>query len=228
MLDRLFNLKGTLIMLCVSGSNAYGLDVESSDKDFRGIMLENENHYIGNTKFYQYVLESPDVVVYGLQNFIKLLTQGSPNIVELMGINDQYMAITSDIYRELKDNIQLFLSKKIYYTYRGYANSELLKIQKKSDDKKAYKRAMHMIRLLKMGIEILTDGEILTKRPDQIFLMDIRNGKYEIKEILEFFELYEEQLNVAHNKSSLPAVPDFKKIEELQMRFIRENLFDKR
>jgi len=40
------------------------------------------------------------------------------------------------------------------------------------------KHAMHLVRLLRMGIEALRDGEILVKRHDAQELLDIRNGAW--------------------------------------------------
>lgn len=94
----------------------------------------------------------------------------------------------------------------------------------KKDDAHLNKHAMHLIRLYKMGIEILRDEKINTYRnADHDLLMDIRNGKYMNDEGLfvdAFYEMVddlEEQLKEAVRTSKLPKEPDKKAIEELLM-----------
>lgn len=48
------------------------------------------------------------------------------------------------------------------------------------------KHAMHLIRLMRMGAEVLTDGQLLVKRPDAAELIDIRNGSMSYDEVLEY------------------------------------------
>ena len=66
--------------------------------------------------------------------------------------------------------------------------------------------------------------EIITHRvADHDMLMEIRNGKYitEDNQVLpEFFEMvneYEKRLQYAVANTSLPAKPDYKKVQELVM-----------
>lgn len=46
------------------------------------------------------------------------------------------------------------------------------------------KHAMHLVRLMRMGEEILTTGQVLVKRPDAKELLDIRAGKWTLDELL--------------------------------------------
>ncbi len=46
------------------------------------------------------------------------------------------------------------------------------------------KHAMHLVRLMRMAEEILTDGKVLVKRPDAQELLDIRGGKWTLEELL--------------------------------------------
>lgn len=46
------------------------------------------------------------------------------------------------------------------------------------------KHAMHLVRLMRMGEEILTTGQVLVKRPDAQELLDIRAGKWTLEELL--------------------------------------------
>jgi len=50
------------------------------------------------------------------------------------------------------------------------------------------KHAMHLVRLLRMGEEVLTTGQIIVKRPDAAELLAIRNGSMTYEEIVEYAE----------------------------------------
>jgi uncharacterized protein len=47
------------------------------------------------------------------------------------------------------------------------------------------KHAMHLMRLLRMGYEILTTGQVIVRRPDREELKSIRGGLYSLDELLE-------------------------------------------
>lgn len=83
------------------------------------------------------------------------------------------------------------------------------------------KHALHLMRLLKMCKEILSTGEILVKRPDRDFLLDIRNGQYTYDEVLKMAEDLENECKELYNTTSLPYGPNYQEIDKLY----REILF---
>ena len=73
------------------------------------------------------------------------------------------------------------------------------------------KHASHLVRLLRMGEEALTQGEIIVKRPDAAELLDIRHGKKTYKELVEYAEFMENKIkNELYNNSVLPKKPNIK------------------
>ena len=89
---------------------------------------------------------------------------------------------------------------------------------------KLAKHQMHLVRLFLMCLDILNDHEINTYREkDHEFLMDIRNGKYlddNRQPTDEFFEIVTEleaKLDEAKKTTTLPDVPNYKKIQEFVM-----------
>lgn len=94
----------------------------------------------------------------------------------------------------------------------------------KKDDIHLNKHAMHLIRLLMMGIDILEKGEIITYRDkEHTLLMEIRNGKYQKDDgtySVEFYEIledYESRLEQAARKTVLPDEPDLFEIQKFVM-----------
>ncbi len=92
------------------------------------------------------------------------------------------------------------------------------------------KHMAHLIRLYMMCIDILEKEEIITYRADEHdLLMSIRNGEFLDKNrqpTEEFYELlteYEKRFEYAKHNTSLPALPDYKKINEFKM-YVNEKI----
>lgn len=65
------------------------------------------------------------------------------------------------------------------------------------------KHAAHLVRLMRMGCEILEEGVVHVKRPDAKELLSIRNGAKSYEEIIAMSEAFEERLDEAYKKTSL-------------------------
>jgi uncharacterized protein len=79
------------------------------------------------------------------------------------------------------------------------------------------KNAAHLIRLLRMGIEFLVEGELHVERADAEQLLEIKRGEWPLDRVKaeaeRLFKLAEE----AYVRSSLPTKPDLEKAERLCM-----------
>src|SRR5262245_15110028 len=77
------------------------------------------------------------------------------------------------------------------------------------------KNAAHLIRLLRMGVEFLVEGELHVERPDAEQLLEIKRGEWSLDRVKveadRLFKLAEE----AYIRSSLPAKPDLSEAERL-------------
>lgn len=63
------------------------------------------------------------------------------------------------------------------------------------------KHASHLVRLLRMGKEILTTGDLTVRRPDAHELLEIRRGKWTYDELMENIEPLKNELEkIYHNK----------------------------
>jgi uncharacterized protein len=77
------------------------------------------------------------------------------------------------------------------------------------------KHGMHLIRLLRMGLEILRDGEVRVRRPDAAELIAIRAGELGYDELLEQARALEQGMRAALGTTSLPREVDEGAIDEL-------------
>lgn len=77
------------------------------------------------------------------------------------------------------------------------------------------KHGMHLIRLLRMGAEILETGEVIVRRPDAAELLDIRGGKLDYDALLEQAEALEQRMRVALASTPLPVEVDEAALDRL-------------
>lgn len=86
------------------------------------------------------------------------------------------------------------------------------------------KHATHLVRLLRMGVEILRDGNVHTLRPDSEELLSIRAGAWNYERIVSYAEEQEILLEELYQNSPLPREPDRKFLEALCIKMIKEHL----
>jgi hypothetical protein len=81
------------------------------------------------------------------------------------------------------------------------------------------KHAMHLVRLLRMGLESLRDGVVYVKRPDAQELLSIRNGAWTYEEVVKYAEEMDREVReVWYHKTSLPKKPDLKHAANVLMK----------
>ena len=291
--------------LTLAGSISYGTNNENSDIDIRGFFLESIEELLSlQTRREHYAEPITDTVLYSLQNFVTLLTSCNPNVIELLGVKKEHILYESLLAKSLRQNSSLFLSKKAYFTFIGYATAQLRRLQnalahdtydaedkekhilktieyelqrsendfkmlnknhyyklyidksidnipeifcdlkfnhislrdlanrinqlhatirnfdklnhrnRKKDDNHLNKHAMHLIRLLLTGIDILNNGIIRTYRPnDELKLLrEIRAGLVPFNDVFSLANELESKIKVAYNQSSLPENPNMNQI----------------
>lgn len=321
------HLGRNILILTTAGSIAYGTNVDTSDIDVRGVTLETKKDIIGLSSFEQFEDRTTDTVIYGLKKFITLCLNSNPNVLEILGTRPEHLLLITKEGQLLRDNVDLFLSKKAIQSFGNYATAQLRRLQNalardndvagngtsgnikcqsrkeqhilnsisrqmdhlkrtyksftareinlyidKSDkadmdteifidiDLKHYplrdfrsihssmdnivreysklnhrnnkkdelhlnKHAMHLIRLLVTGTEILEGKGINTYREkEREFFLDIRKGKYSYEEIFEMVDQYEDKFKAAADNTSLTDEPDYKRVEELMIEIYSNKL----
>lgn len=118
-------VRDNLIMLCVGGSHAYGLDTETSDVDIRGIFKDNIDQLIGLEKIEQLQASNNDVTVYCLTKALQLIAEQNPNMQELLFVDEEEILYATEDYWKIRGQRDKFLSKLSRHKYSGYAISQL-------------------------------------------------------------------------------------------------------
>ena len=233
------------ILLSYRGSISHGTFIPSSnpnsidDVDVLGVYINPLSHYLGyeQKETYDFFEDQWDVVLYEFKKLVRLLSNSNPNVLNLLWTRDQDFLKKSPLGQKLLDNKQLFVSKKAYTTFMGYARSQLHKMtagsfqgymgdkRKKLVEQFGYdtKNASHLIRLLTMGSEFLKSGEMQVYRSDADHFIRIKKGEFTLEQIKqkaeELFQIIEE----AYKMSPLPEEVDKEKINTLMVGILSEH-----
>ena len=244
------HLGSNIILLGLGGSYSYGMNIEGkSDIDIRGVALNSKEEILLLQNFGQIVDENTDTTIYSFNKMVNLLCKANPNVMEQLGLNPEHYLYIHPIGQVLLNNSKLFLSKRVVYSFAGYAKEQLKKLDNKSSrsfgedytgigrrnryaaaHNKLGKYMAHLIRLYYMCFDILENQKIITYREkEHDLLMNIRNGEYLDKNqqpISSFYDLLselEKRLEYDEKNTSLPETPDYQRINEFRM-FVNEKI----
>lgn len=120
-----------LIVKHYAGSHAYGTALPTSDIDFRGIFVAQPVNV--RTPFFPIteveVSTEQDTKLYELANFIKLVVDCNPNVVETLWVADRDIVFRTPAYDLLRRHAPDLLCSKIAFTTSGYALAQLKRIK---------------------------------------------------------------------------------------------------
>ena len=125
-------LGSNIILLGLGGSYAYGTNNEMSDIDIRGIATNTKRNILTHKDFEQVVDTDTDTTIYSFEKIIKLLCECNPNTIEILGLKPEHYLFISPVGKKLLRNKKIFLSKKAIYSFGGYANAQLRRLENKS------------------------------------------------------------------------------------------------
>lgn len=299
-IDRL--LPEGLISLCWRGSVAHGMYLPKSDpdsiddKDVMGIYVGPLEHYLGfgRKDVYEQWEGEWDCVFYELRKFIGLLLNCNPNVLSLLWLKPNGIIYENELGARLRENRSLFVTKKAYHSFSGYAHAQFKKMisfnqeaqalmqrledqlisfgidpescdagsslrtvdgqpfvgattdmmevvkQYRGERRRYYsggymgqkrrelvrrvgydaKNAAHLIRLLRMGIEFLTEGTLHVERADAPELLDIKRGAWPLEKVKSEAERLFQLSQEAYVRSALPPEPDCGQAERLCVELI--------
>src|SRR6266516_1165693 len=190
----------SLIHLFVGGSELHGAKVKNTDDlDIYGIYLEPPELVLGLDKQDFYVWSTVgderrngpddiDVCLYSLRKWAGLAAKGNPTALHFLF--SQNYAPQPEPWEEILKHRNVFLSRQASTQFGGFAEAQLRRLQGIGAGKKGQrheligahgydiKAAMHVIRLLNEGIELMRSGTITLPRPEKELLITIRTGQY--------------------------------------------------
>jgi len=115
----------------IVGSQAYGTNTPDSDTDIRGIaIMDDLKYYFGFVdRFEQYEDGKEDTIIYDIRKAFKLISDANPNMIDLLFTDERFFQKVDPVFQIVLDNKEKFLSKRIRYTYTGYAFAQLKRIK---------------------------------------------------------------------------------------------------
>ncbi|MFB7916235.1 DNA polymerase beta superfamily protein [Streptomyces sp. NPDC056061] len=208
------------IYACVMGSRAFGLATEDSDTDRRGVFLAP------TPLFWRF--EKPPTHVDGpadeqfsweLERFCELALRANPNVLECL--HSPLVEHVDAVGRELLSLRGAFLSRRAHLTFVRYASGQHRKLEAdvRQYGQPRWKHAMHLLRLLASGRDLLRTGELTidvgAARDD---LLAVRRGEIPWQEIARRMTRLAEENDAAVVSSPLPAEPDRARVEDFLIR----------
>lgn len=123
-------------------------------------------------------------------------------IQKTTGASDEWMTIMQTEQRYNN-------AKRYWDSYQSWKNSRNKK-RAELEEKFGYdtKHASHLVRLMRMGKEILETGQVHVFRPDREELLGIRNGSWKYKQVEEYAEKMQEEIVKICETSKLPNKPN--------------------
>lgn len=202
------------------------------DIDLMSVYMAPPDHYVGINKTKEVVenfVGEWDVVNYEFKKFVGLLLKANPNVLSLLWLKENHYIEKHTYGKMLIENRDLFVSKKIYHSFTGYAYSQLKKTTQHSTsgymgekrkqlvEKFGYdtKNMAHCIRLLKMGMEFLTEGKLNVFREDAPWLLSIKLGKWKLEDVKAEADRLFKLADEAYIRSNLPTEPDYEKVNDM-------------
>jgi len=145
-------LKANIHYECIMGSVAYGVSDDTSDMDVYGFAIPPRNvlfpyshgYILGFDKkpivfnqFQKHHIKDVhkrkeyDITIYNIVKFFRLCMENNPNIVDALFVPERCILHSTAVGNHVRDNRKIFLSKKVYHTFKGYAFSQLHKMRDK-------------------------------------------------------------------------------------------------
>lgn len=241
--------------LCITGSQAYGVNRADSDIDIYGFaippkhyLLPHLNGYIMGfgtppPKFDQFETKKAvtfnkkeyEFSIYNIVRFFELCRKATPNLIDTLFVDVTEQLKVSKVAQLVLAKRHLFLSKLVFNTFRGYAHQQIHKMKNKTpignrlEDVRKYgyptKFAYHTVRLIGECEQLLLTGEMNLKL-DRELLKSIRRGEWSEEKILLYFDQKLKDLDRAYSETKLPARPNEEELRELLLNCLEEHYGD--
>ncbi len=135
------------------------------------------------------------------------------------------LGLTKDVLRALKQERAYRAARKQWEQYRRW--------QRERNPKRAAleaehgydtKHGMHLIRLMRTGLEIVRDGVLNVRRDDAEELAAIRDGAMSYDQLIEEADRLQRALDQAERASTLPRAPDREAIDAVLRELLLESM----
>lgn len=203
------------IYAAVVGSQAYGLAVDGSDTDLRGVYVVPAADFWSLAKPPMHLEgPGPEQFSWEVERFCELALKANPNLLEVL--HSPIVVTQTPLGEELLELRGAFLSQLVYQTYSGYVLSQFKKIEGdlRRDGMPKWKHVMHLLRLLLAARELLTQGRVVVDVGEhREALLAVRRGDVPWAEVEAWRLALHAELDDALETTPLPAAPDVARVD---------------
>lgn len=221
--DHAEDVPGTVALVALVGSHAYGTARPDSDHDYRGFYVApTERLYElngGRVSEATFNRQEPDLTLHEIGKFCRLAAAANPTVLEVLWAGAVHRDGHMGAGAMVQANRAMFLSKRVLQTYGGYALGQLRKAQAGSGGSRGQahlrreKFKLHTLRLMRAGVHVLRTGELQVRVEHPEALWAEAHQPLEVVE-RKLVEL-DAEMQAALADTPLPDQPDYDGINSL-------------
>lgn len=176
-----------------------------------------------------------DFCILNIVNFVELCRKNNPDQLDVLFVPRECIRHITSTGEIIRNNRHKFLSKRVYYRYKGYAYSQLNKSEKENAigkrkelrDKFGFdpKFLCHLYRLIYEAEMVLTEGDMDLRRHCE-HIKYVKAGNVNIAEAKAWFAEKEKHLEKLYQTSKLPEEPDENEIRLILLNAIENHYGD--
>lgn len=173
-----------------------------------------------------------DLNIYNIVKYFQLCWDNNPNMIDSLYTPENCVVHCTQVGRMVRDARKMFLSKRVWIKFRGYAHSQLKKMNDKNPEgdrihiveKFGYdvKFAYHLIRLFDECEQLLTEGDMDIQRAREM-MKSIRRGEWTADEVRKWVMEKERNLETVYANCSLPEEAPFEPLRQLLMNCLEQH-----
>lgn len=170
-----------LVFYSIRGSFLYGTNIETSDVDRHGIFIYPNKMRLGLMDLNEDLHDDKgDNVLFEMKKYMKMAIKSNPTVLEMIFTPDEFIEVKTPVSELLILNRNLFLTKECYFSFGGYAFSQIKKAcgkNKKIHGKDRYLNNDGLDKIRKLLDNNIISTEWIEKRFSTNFLKAIVKGR---------------------------------------------------
>jgi predicted nucleotidyltransferase len=173
-----------------------------------------------------------DFTIMNIVKYLELCRDNNPNMLDTLFTREECVLHCTNVGRMVRDARKDFVSKRIWKKFRGYAFSQLSKMEDKNAEgarveiieKFGYdvKFAYNVVRLLDEAEQLLLTGDMDLQRAKEA-MKSVRRGEWKPQDIRAFFMEKDKAMEALYVNSKMREVPDEAKLKILLKNCLEEH-----
>lgn len=124
---------GSLMFYALRGSRLFGTFTEESDYDYHGVFMLPNTAWLSLYSPTQNKADpNEDVVFYGMRKYIGMAMTNNPTVIEMLWTPQDAIVHSTPVMNELIAHRDLFVTKKCFWSFSGYAFDQIKKAKGKN------------------------------------------------------------------------------------------------